>query len=116
MLPTTDRVLVNDVCVVVLTAAGLKQLWTKNGPAAELEARTAGLTAAQKAVVRFVIDLWSGDGALALGCLVATADANYLVVVGTLLVAIAYGDQGLRDWVDVHCEERLRAGASTIIH
>lgn len=110
-----DKSLANDVCRTILAAAQVEHLWTAEGPVGSIDHLTNHLTRAERAMVCFARAVWAGKSGLDVGDLVDELDADHLVVLGTLLVAVAYGEEGIRDWLDVQ-NDRGRGERPTAVH
>lgn len=116
MLPISDRKLVDEVCRAVLAAAQLGYLWTAEGPVDSIDHVASTLPASQQAVVRFARALWSGDSRVAVGDLLTDAEDDHVVILGTLLVAVAYGRAGIQDWLAVQNERPFPEAPRTSLH
>lgn len=99
---TTNRKLLARVCEVILARSGLQDAWSESGPLHAERNLELRLSSSQRVIVEFVRTLWSGDGSLKVSNLILEIEDEPMVLLGTLLVAAAYGEVGLRDWLAIN--------------
>lgn len=105
---TCNRPLAARVCRLLLSA-GLGHLWSGREPTAQFEQLVTDLGESQQSLAHLVAAIWSGDRRLTVAEFVGRATPDSLAIFGTLLVASAYGDVGIRDWLAIQEEGRQRS-------
>ncbi len=98
---------------VLLRHVGQAELWSETGPTADaielLAARGGPLSHGQAVMLRVAFDIWGGDGHIELNEIMSTLDPDGLLLVGTLLTAVAHEASGVSVSVDAWLSPRQRA-------
>ncbi len=100
----------SKVCLALLGRVRLARLWTEKGPTQEarelLDQNGGPLSSGERVVLLVAWALWNGAGNLTVAELVERLFGSHLAAIGTLLVSMSHGRDGIDDWLAVQLEEK----------
>lgn len=100
---TSNTELRAEICELLLTAVGLCVRWTAAGPPQQLAAER--LSPEQGTMVGIANAIWDETVQIGLSEVWNELAPDRVSLIGTLLVASAYGDQGLVDWLSIQVDQ-----------
>ena len=103
------------VCRAFCARARLGELWTDDGPTAEATAlvehrRWPGVEQRRTFLLLLAWSIWSGDGPVAVGDVLANMDAISLAMLGKLMLAAARGSGAVEAWLTENENPRRNLG------
>lgn len=102
-----------EICQLLLSAVGLRATWTEAGPDGTLA--NTSLTPQQRTMVGVATCLWDESVSVAISDVWNDLEPDQVTLIGTLLVASAYGDEVLADWLAINDSGR-RPAAQNAVH